>query len=264
MTFSPGAFASTASARSAVTKSPGTNSPGVVDEEAAVGVAVVRDPEIRALLRHLRDDELAVLGQERVRLVVREAPVRLEVAADDVELREALEHRRQHHAGHPVRGVDDDAQRTDARRRRRRRAPSRRSSARRPRSRTVPRRRRLGPNPASARARISARPESPPTGSAPRRTIFIPVYSFGIVRRGDADPAVEAELGDRVVEHLRPDEAELDDVGAARRRCLRQQPRHRTVTRGACRGRRATDRGSKCSAYARATRYAPSSSSCDG
>ena len=53
----------------------------------AVGVAVVRDPQIRRLLLHLRDDELAVLGEQWIRLVVREAPVRLEVAAHDVELR---------------------------------------------------------------------------------------------------------------------------------------------------------------------------------
>ena len=32
----------------------------------------------------------------------------------------------------------------------------------------------------SARSRTSKRPDSPPTGSAPARTIFIPVYSFGL------------------------------------------------------------------------------------
>ncbi len=59
----------------------------VVDEEAAVGVAVVRDSEIGGLLLHLRDDELAILGEEGIRLVVREAPVGLEVTSDDLELR---------------------------------------------------------------------------------------------------------------------------------------------------------------------------------
>ena len=34
------------------------------------------------------------------------------------------------------------------------------------------------------------------------------------MRGGHADAAVEVELGDRVVEHLRPHEPELDDVGA--------------------------------------------------
>ena len=58
----------------------------VVHEEAAVGVAVVRDPEIGALLAHLGDDELAILGEKGIGLVVWEAPVRLEVATNDVEL----------------------------------------------------------------------------------------------------------------------------------------------------------------------------------
>ena len=47
-----------------------------VDEEAAVGVAVPRDAEVRAAPRSdLVDDELAVLGQQRVRLVVGELAV---------------------------------------------------------------------------------------------------------------------------------------------------------------------------------------------
>ena len=58
---------------------------GVVDEEAAVGVPVVGDAEVGLLLERLGDDELAVLGQQRVRLVVREAPVRLEVARDGID-----------------------------------------------------------------------------------------------------------------------------------------------------------------------------------
>ena len=36
------------------------------------------------------------------------------------------------------------------------------------------------PNPAKARSRTSSSPESPPTGNAPRRTTFIPVYCFGL------------------------------------------------------------------------------------
>ena len=53
MIFAPGSFASTASASSAVAKSPGTNSPAVVDEEAAVRVSVERDAEVGALLERL-------------------------------------------------------------------------------------------------------------------------------------------------------------------------------------------------------------------
>ena len=84
----------------------------VVDEEAAVGVAVEGDAELGALLEGLADDELAVLGQERVRLVVRERPVRLEEAAHRLD-RQSLQDRRQHCTRHPVRRVDDDAQRLD-------------------------------------------------------------------------------------------------------------------------------------------------------
>jgi hypothetical protein len=85
----------------------------VVDEEAPVGVPVVRHAEIRAFLTRPGDDELAVLGQQRVRLVVRKRPVGIEVAADDVDLGQSLEHGREHHARHPVRRIRDHAQRAN-------------------------------------------------------------------------------------------------------------------------------------------------------
>ncbi len=151
----------------------------VVDEEAAIRVPVIRDSEVRGFLRHLPNDELAVLREERIRLVVREAPVRLEVTPDDVELRQFLEHRREHGAGHPVRRVDDDTQRAD-------RVhvdegedfrdeawpdvlgPQRAASLR------VGE---LRPLPAHAPRRA---PSLLRRASAPRRTIFIPVYSLGL------------------------------------------------------------------------------------
>ena len=40
----------------------------------------------------------------------------------------------------------------------------------------------------SARSRTSSSPESPPTGSAPRPTIFMPVYSFGLCEAVTAMP----------------------------------------------------------------------------
>jgi len=40
----------------------------------------------------------------------------------------------------------------------------------------------------AARSRIASRPDSPPTGRAPRRTIFIPVYSFGLCEAVTAMP----------------------------------------------------------------------------
>ena len=84
----------------------------VIDEEAAIPVAVERDAEVGPGLAHAVDDELAALGQQRVRLVVREAAVRLEVTALDDD-RQAIEDRRDHVAAHAVGGVDDHVQRRD-------------------------------------------------------------------------------------------------------------------------------------------------------
>ena len=51
----------------------------VVDEEAAVGVAVPGDAELGLAVEHRVDDQLAVLLQQRVRLVAGELAVGLEV-----------------------------------------------------------------------------------------------------------------------------------------------------------------------------------------
>ena len=87
---------------------------GVVDEEAAVGVAVPGDPEVGALALDLAHDELAVLGQQRVGLVVGELAVGRPVAGREVEP-ELLEQRADHRPGHAVAAVDDDLQRLDGR-----------------------------------------------------------------------------------------------------------------------------------------------------
>ena len=78
---------------------------GVVDEEAAVGVPVPGDPEVGAGLAHLLDDERAVLGQQRVGLVVGEVAVGHPVGLDQIEA-EPLEQRPDHRAGHAVAAVD--------------------------------------------------------------------------------------------------------------------------------------------------------------
>src|SRR5947208_1038847 len=65
--------------------------PGVVDEEAAVGVAVERCAQVGALLERLGDDELPILWQQRVRRVVRKSSVGLEETADGVD-RQPLEY----------------------------------------------------------------------------------------------------------------------------------------------------------------------------
>ena len=85
---------------------------GLVDEEAAVGVAVPGDAEVGALGADAVDDELAVLGQQRVRLVVGEVAVRLPVGRDEVEI-QAVEQRADHRPRHPVAAVDDDLQRAN-------------------------------------------------------------------------------------------------------------------------------------------------------
>ena len=91
----------------------------------------------------------------------------------------------------------------------------------------------LGVSPiASARSRTSSSPDSPPTGSAPRRTIFIPAYSFGIVRGGDLDAALQPELADGEVHHLGADQPQIEHVGSR----LGGAPHHR---RGHLRAREA-------------------------
>ena len=159
----------------------------LVDDEAAVGVAVEGQPEVGAVLADggLEVDE--VLRVERVGLVVGEVAVELEVERDDGE-REAgqagagLEDGGDGVAAHAVAGVDDDLERADAGEvdqaaqeggvvgedvalvdgcpgRRRRVGVGRRSPARM----------------RSARTRTSARPVSWPTGRAPARHILMPL-----------------------------------------------------------------------------------------
>ena len=84
----------------------------LVDHEAAVGVAVEREPDVRADLAHLGLQVDQVLRVERVRLVVRKRAVELEVHRDDSE-RQAVEHGRHGVPGHAVPGVDHDGQRPD-------------------------------------------------------------------------------------------------------------------------------------------------------
>ena len=80
---------------------------------------------------------------------------------------------------------------------------------------------------AMARARMSNRPESPPTGSAPRRTIFMPGVLLRVVRGGDHDPALEIEVADGEVDHLGPDHPDVDDVGARLGRAAHGRLGHR-------------------------------------
>ena len=240
----------------------GNELPRVVDEEAAVGVPVVGDPEVGRLLGDLRHDELAVLRKERVGLVVREAAVGLEVAADDVELRNSIEDRRQHHAGHPVRRVDHDTQWADRLDVDEREdlgdearpdilAPDRPSARRGLEA-------RLCACPDLGKSRVSTdRKRSAPDDLHPR-------VLLGVVRCGDADPAVETELGDRVVQHLRADEPELDRIATGVGDPVGHGSQDRLRMTVACRVRRRplAARNAPCTRAPRGRR--PSSSSSDG
>ena len=84
----------------------------LVDDEAAVGVTVEGQPDVGAGAPHLRLQVDQVGRIQRVRLVVREAAVELEVQLLDAD-RQAVEHGGHRVAGHPVAGVDHDVQRPD-------------------------------------------------------------------------------------------------------------------------------------------------------
>ena len=208
-----------------MTKSPGHELAGVVDEEATVGVAVVGDPEAGSLRSGLLDDEGAVLREQRIRLVVRERAVGLEVALDHVELREPRQHRRKHRPRHPVRRVDDDPQRPE-----RPFVDEREDLCDEP----VPdvgRRHLAALRDLEERAlRVSPDVLEPRVAADGKRTgahDLHPGVLLRVVRRGDAYAAVEAELADRVVDHLGADQPEVEDVGASVGRSLDQRRRHR-------------------------------------
>ncbi len=63
----------------------------LVEEEAAIEVAVPGDPEVRTVLAQRLDRRPVVLGQHRVRHAVREGAVRLVLHLDELERQERLE-----------------------------------------------------------------------------------------------------------------------------------------------------------------------------
>ena len=202
----------------------GNELPRLVDEEAAVRVAVEGDAEIGPLLGHLPDDELTVLGQERVRLVVGKRAVGLEVAAHGLD-RKSIQERQQHRPCHPVGRVDDDPQWPDARDVDEREHPLGPARV------DVP----LARLPATVdcfesaerpladleQARVAAHRAGTATHDLHPRVLL------RVVRRGDGDPAVEAKLADGVVEHLGADHPDVDDVGAAVERSAQDGCSHR-------------------------------------
>lgn len=84
----------------------------LVDDEAAVGVAVEGEAEVGADLADLGLEVDQVLRVERVGLVVGEGAVQLEVHRDELD-RQTVEHGRHGVAAHAVAGVDGDLERAD-------------------------------------------------------------------------------------------------------------------------------------------------------
>ena len=82
----------------------------LVDEEHPVGVAVEREPDVRALLQHGSLEVALVLRVDRVRGMVREGPVELGEEVDELE-GQPLEDRGHDESPHPVRRVRDDLER---------------------------------------------------------------------------------------------------------------------------------------------------------
>ena len=76
-----------------------------------------------------------------------------------------------------------------------------------------------GVDPRSTSARISRRPVSSPTGLAPARQNFSPLYCLRVVARGEHD-AGHVERSGREVQQVGRGESQVDDVGALRGRSL--------------------------------------------
>ena len=230
----------------AVRKSPSTKSPRVVDEEAAVGVAVPGDPEVGALGEDPVDDELAVLGQQRVRLVVGELAVGVPVGLDQVEA-EPLEQRPGHRARHAVAAVDDHLQRltlagsierervaAGSRRRRRSPRPTRRRAAS-PRS------------PSRTRSRISPMPGIAGERQRALADELDPGVGLRVVRGGDHRPAVEPASSRRGNRASRCRPSRRRRRRRPRRRSRRAVGRPSPAPAGACRARaRPADRRPAC------------------
>jgi hypothetical protein len=178
---------------------------------SAPGWASSTDPEVGALGEHRLDHETAILGQQRVRIVVRELAVGLPVGRDQLEPVETLEDRAYHRPGHPVAAVEHHLQRPD-------------------RGRVDERERALGELAVDV-DRLHAprrafrlpepfrdqRPDVADARVARERQRALahqlrPGVRLRVVRGGAHQPAVELARADEEVEHLGPDHPGVDHV----------------------------------------------------
>ena len=184
---------------------------GVVDEEAAVGVAVPCDAEVGALREHRVDDELPVLLEHRVGLAVREVAVRRPVRLDQVE-RQLVQQRTDHRAAHAVAAVGDDLHPLDVRRvdelhRTLLEVRADVDVLRRPAAGRIGHA--LLHHPADVLdARVAGQGDRTLAHQLRARV------GGGVVRGGAHEPAVEAPGADEEVQHLGPDLADVQHVGA--------------------------------------------------
>ncbi len=195
----------------------------VVDEEAAVGVAVPGDPDVGPLGPDSIDDELAVLGQERIRFVVGEVAVGDPVGGGQLD-RELVEHRADHLAGHPVAAVDDDLQRLQGVDVDEREGPLAELG------------RDVDAFTVAAAGSVAEPGEDqvadrgdPGVAGESQRALADELHTgvgLGVVRRGDHGPAVELPLADHEIEHLRADHPGIEHVSALGDQSLTEATRH--------------------------------------
>ena len=194
----------------------------LVDDEAAVGVAVERQPDVGAGLPHLGLQVGHVRRLDRVGLVVREGAVELVVHRRDVEV-EVAEHGRCGVPGHPAVGVHDDREPPAGHRRQLQQElrivleeVALRDAAR-------PARRRAG-HP-RRRGRVPASPVSTPSGTACAHILMLVVLGR-VVARGEhgAGEALERPGGE--VELVGRREPDQRHVGAGGGRSLGEGAGH--------------------------------------
>ena len=190
-----------------------------VDEEAPIGVAIPRNPDIGLLTNHFLGDVAAVLLEQRVRLVMRERPVDVETELCRL-ARELIEQQRRDESGHSAARIEHDGERCDDGRVDERHHlldvleddVARRHGSRR---RGGPRQRVVDDHVADlAEPLIAAQRQR----AAPHH--LDAVVLLRIVRRRDLRASFEAVVDHREVEHVRAEHAVVDDVGALLARAL--------------------------------------------
>ena len=228
MTVAPGCLSRNASASSAVTKSPDTNSPVPSMKKQRSASPSQAMPMSAFSATTALDDVAAVLLDQRVGLVVREAAVDLE-AEPRRPAGQPLEQLRRDQPAHPAAGVEDDVERLDDRRIDERhhvldvRRRARPSSSPAPRRRRRRRQRVAGNHVADVGdARVAAQR---------KRLLAAPsscrCTASGLCEAVICDAAVVAVARDGEVQHVGRDHPVVDDVGALRGRAVDERRRER-------------------------------------